>query len=129
MAWGMFWGVSGVLLAKLLVWKLAFFAHETGRQNRNCESWTSATGHPSHPKSFFMGQLLQDPIKYAKYPCRDGRTLYWPDGRVANLELSEDQTVRIRSCGFPTAHPEINRGAVGSVGMDAAMGSVQKLRS
>lgn len=52
----------------------------------------------------------EDPIKYAKYPCRDGRTLYWPDGRVANLELSEDQTVRIRSCGFPTAHPEINRG-------------------
>ena len=81
---------------------------------------------------FFLGRLLQDPIKYAKYPCRDGRTLYWPDGRVANVELSEDQTVRIRSCGFPTAHPEINRGAVG---IDAAMrgiagmGSVQKLWS
>lgn len=52
----------------------------------------------------------EDPVRYAKYPCRDGKTLRWPDGSVARLDLSEDQTVRIRSCGFPTAHPEINRG-------------------
>ncbi len=54
--------------------------------------------------------IAEDPAKYSKYPCRDGRKLYWPDGSRAELELSEDQTVRIRSCGFPTAHPEINRG-------------------
>eukprot|EP00913_Durusdinium_trenchii_P021053 g19786.t1 len=52
----------------------------------------------------------QDPRRYSKYPCRREGGLFWPDGSKADLHLKDDQTVRIRSCGFPKAHPEIDRG-------------------
>ncbi|CAK9075915.1 Uncharacterized protein SCF082_LOCUS36690 [Durusdinium trenchii] len=51
----------------------------------------------------------QDPRRYSKYPCRREGGLFWPDGSKADLHLKDDQTVRIRSCGFPKAHPEIDR--------------------
>lgn len=56
--------------------------------------------------------VLEDPRRYSKYPCRREGGLFWPDGSKADLHLKDDQTVRIRSCGFPKAHPEIDRGAV-----------------